>query len=86
MLNDIMPLEQLDFQPIRFSTNYMTLIPSLAFIELRVVSMQHLQWVFMEHLQRLWQYASRERLPFQTHGSFPHLGPAYSPNVEARFS
>ena len=40
----------------------MTLIPSLAFTELRVV--------FLEHLQRVW-YASRERLPFVTSVSIP---------------
>ena len=52
-------------QPIRLSTNFMTLIPTLAFTELRVVS--------MEHLQRVW-HASRERLPFRTPGSVPHFG------------
>ena len=52
-------------QPIRLSTNFMTLIPTLTFTELRVVS--------MEHLQRVW-HASRERLPFRTPGSFPHFG------------
>ena len=40
-------------QPIRLFTNFMTLIPSLTFIELWVVS--------MEHLQRVW-YASRGTL------------------------
>ena len=50
------------FQPIRFSTNFMTLIPSLTFTELRVV--------FMEHLQRMW-HASRESLPLQTSGYVP---------------
>ena len=44
-------------QPIRLSTNSMTLIPSVTFTELWVVS--------MEHLQRVW-HASRERLPFRT--------------------
>ena len=43
--------------PIRLSTNFMTFIPSLTFTELWVVS--------MEHLQRVW-LASRERLPFRT--------------------
>ena len=43
--------------PIRLFTNSMTLIPSLTFAELWVVS--------MDHLQRVW-YASRERLPFRT--------------------
>ena len=47
---------------IKISTNFMTLIPSLTFTELRVVS--------MEHLQRVLQ-ASRERLPFRTPGSAP---------------
>ena len=51
--------------PIRLSTNFMTLIPSLTFTELWVVS--------MEHLQRVW-LASRERLPFRTPGSVPHFG------------
>ena len=41
------------------------LIPTLTFTELRVVS--------MEHLQRVW-HASRERIPFRTHGSVPHFG------------
>ena len=41
-------------QPIRLSSNFVTLIPSLAFTELWVVSKQH--------LQRVW-HASRERLP-----------------------
>ena len=49
-------------QPIRLFTNFMTLIPSLTFTELRVVS--------MEHLQRVW-HASKERLPFRAHGSVP---------------
>ena len=43
----------------------MTLIPSLTFTELWVVS--------MEHLQRVW-YASRERLPFRTLCSVPLFG------------
>ena len=51
--------------PIRLSTNFMTFIPSLTFTELWVVS--------MEHLQRVW-LASRERLPFRTPGSVPHFG------------
>ena len=46
-------------------TNFMTFIPSLAFTELWVVS--------MEHLQRVW-LASRERLPFRTPGSVAHFG------------
>ena len=49
-------------QPIRLSTNFMTLISSLTFTELWVVS--------MEHLKRMW-HASRERLPFWTPGSVP---------------
>ena len=50
--------------PIRLSTNFMTFIPSLTFTELWVVS--------MEHLQRVW-LASRERLPLRTPGH-PHFG------------
>ena len=41
----------------------MTLIPTLTFTELRVVS--------IEHWQQVW-HASRERLPFRTPGSIPH--------------
>ena len=52
-------------QPITLSTNFMTFIPSLTFTELWVVS--------MEHLQRVW-LASRERLPFRTPGSVPLFG------------
>ena len=52
-------------QPIRLSTNFMTFIPSLTFTELRVVS--------MEYLQRVW-LASRERLPFRTPGFVPFFG------------
>ena len=44
-------------KPIRLSTNLLTLIPSLTFIELCVF--------FIEHLQRIW-HVSRERVPFQT--------------------
>ena len=51
--------------PIILSTNFMTFIPSLTFTELWVVS--------MEHLQRVW-LASRERLPFRTPGSVPLFG------------
>ena len=66
MLNDILTLDQLWLSlPIRRSTNFMTFIPSLTFTELWVVS--------MEHLQRVW-LASRERLPFRTPGSVPHFG------------
>ena len=65
-------------QPIRLSTNFMTLIPTLTFTELWVV--------FMEHLQRMW-HASRERLLFRTPGSAPPpiLGLACAPIVETRF-
>ena len=52
-------------QPIRLSTNFMTLIPSLTFTELWVVS--------IEHLQRVW-HASKEHLPFRTPGSVHHFG------------
>ena len=44
-------------QPIKLSTNFITLIQSLTFTELWVVS--------MEYLQQVW-HASRERLPFRT--------------------
>ena len=54
----------------------MTLIPTLTFTELRVVS--------IEHLQRVW-HASRERLPFRTPGSAPFLGLAYTLIVETSF-
>ena len=47
------------------STNFKTLIPSLTFTEIWVVS--------MDHLQRQW-YAIRERLPFRMPGSVPHFG------------
>ena len=52
-------------QPIRLSTNFMTLIPSLTFTEFWVVS--------MEYLQRVW-HASWEPLPFRTLGSVPLFG------------
>ena len=66
MLKDILILDQ-QWPPYQFrlSTNFMTFIPSLTFTELWVVS--------MEHLQRVW-LASRERLPFRTPGSVPHFG------------
>ena len=51
-------------QPIRLSTYFMTLIPSLTFTELWVDS--------MEHLQRVW-HASREHLPFRTPGFIPQI-------------
>ena len=57
--------------PIRLSTKLMTFIPSLTFTELWVVSMEHLQWVWL---------ASRERLPFRTPGSVPHFGTCYCSN------
>ena len=60
-----------DFPPI-----FMTLIPGLTFTELRVVS--------MEHLQRVW-LASRERLPFQTPGSVPLLVTCLCSNWWNRF-
>ena len=66
-------------QPIRHSTNFITLIPRLTFTELWVV--------FMEHLQRVW-HASRDRLPFRTPGSAPPppiLGLACAPIVGTRF-
>ena len=44
----------------RFSTNFLTLILSETFIELQMVS--------MEHMQRVW-YATRERLPYNKYGS-----------------
>ena len=49
-------------QLIRLFTKSMTLIPNLTITELRVVSMEHLQWVL---------HASREHLPFQTPGFVP---------------
>ena len=52
-------------QPIRLSTNSLTLIQKLTFIELWVVSMEHFQWVWL---------ASRERLLFWTPGSVPIFG------------
>ena len=57
MLNDILTL--VTFQHIRLSIDFMTLMPSLTFTKLRVVS--------MEHLQRVW-HASRERVPLRTPG------------------
>ena len=50
---------------IRLSTNFHDLDTGLTFTELRVVS--------LEHLQRVW-LARRERLPFWTPGSVPLLG------------
>ena len=59
------PLTNSDYPTNQTFHNSMTLIPTLTFTELRVVS--------MEHLQRVW-HASRERLPFRTPGSVPHFG------------
>ena len=64
-------------QPIRLSTNFMTLIPSLTFAELRVDS--------MEHLQRVW-HASRERLPLRTPGSVPYFGACICSGCRDHFS
>ena len=64
-------------QSITLFTNSMTLIPSLTFTELRVASMEDLQWVW---------HASRERLPFRTPGSVPFWGLGYVPIVENSFS
>ena len=67
MLNNILTLDQLQWLP-NWSDSppiFMTLIPDLTFTELRVVSMKHLQWVWL---------ASRERLLFRTPGSVPLLG------------
>ena len=48
MLNDILTLDQQWLPlPIRLSTNFITFIPSLTFTELWVVSMEHLQWVWL---------------------------------------
>ena len=64
-------------QPIRLSTNFMTFIPILTFTELWVVS--------MEHLQRMW-LASRERLHFRTPGSVPHFGTCLCSNWFLEFA
>ena len=50
--------------------NFMILIPSLTITELWVVS--------MEHLQRVW-LVNRERLPFRTPGSVPLFGTGLCP-------
>ena len=74
MLNDILTIDQQWLnRSDRLSTNFMTFIhvPSLTFTELWVVS--------MEHLQRVW-LASRERLPFRTPGSVPLFGTCLCPN------
>ena len=52
-------------QPIRLSTNFMTLLPIYTFNELWVVSMEHLRRVV---------HASKERLPFRIPGSVPLFG------------
>ena len=59
---DILNLDQVTSQLTRLLTNIMTLIPSLTFTELRVLS--------MEHLQRVW-HANRKLLPFRTPGFVP---------------
>ena len=77
MLNDILTLDQQWLlNRSDFSTNSMTFIPSLTFTELWVVS--------MDHLQRVW-LANRERLPFRTPGSVRLLRLACAPIVETRF-
>ena len=71
-------------QPIRLFTHVMTLIPSLIFLELRVISM----W----YLQQVW-HANRERLPLRTPVSsifwdllmLQLLRPAF-PNLSCLFS
>ena len=64
-------------QPIRLSTNFMTLIPSLTFTNLWVVS--------MEHLQRVW-HASRVHLTSPTHGSVPLWGACICSDCWDQFS
>ena len=65
-------------QPIRLSTNFMTLILDLNLTELQVVSMKHSQRVLL---------AIRERLPFRTPDSVPPFGRlAYTPIVETSFT
>ena len=54
----------------------MTSIPSLTLTEFRVVSIEHLQWMW---------HASREREPFRTPGSVPFLRLEYVPIVETSF-
>ena len=56
---------------------FMTLIPGLTFTELRVVS--------MEHLQRVW-LASRERLPSGHLVPSPFWGLSYAPIDETSFT
>ena len=63
-------------QPIILATNLITLIPSLTFTELRVVSMENFQWVW---------HASRERLPIGHLVPSPFLRHPYGPIVETRF-
>ena len=66
-------------QQIRLSTNFMTLIPSLTFTGLWVVS--------MEHLQQVWHGANRERLLFWNlvPPPPPILGRVCAPIVETKF-
>ena len=67
MLNNILTFDQLQWLHNRskFPPIFISLISGLTFTELPVVS--------MEHLQRVW-LASRERLPFRTPGSVPLFG------------
>ena len=67
MLNDILTLDKLQWLPYRpdFLPIFRTLIPGLTFTELRMVSVEHFQMVWL---------ASRERLPFQTPGTVPPFG------------
>ena len=60
----------------RLTTNFITLIPSLTFIELKVVSIEHLQWVW---------HASREGFPLRTPGSVLIRGPLYDLIVDTSF-
>ena len=76
MLNDILTFDQLQWFPIRLSTNFMTLISGLTFTELRVASIQH--------LQRVW-LVRRERLPFRTPGSVLLLGTCVCSNCWDQF-
>ena len=72
------PWPTMPSHPIRPSIIFTTSIPSLTFTELWVVS--------MEHLQRVW-LASSKRLPFRTSDSAPppFLELACAPIVETRF-
>ena len=64
-------------EPIRLSTNFLTLIPNLTFNELRIVS--------MEHLQRMW-HARRNAYPSGHLVTSSFLGVAYAPIVETSFT